>query len=196
MFCHNPFKILFSEASRIQTARILHLVKDGWLKQWIHITNKTIRGNKKSKKPPTLRSRVSSCISPGFHFFLYNTLIPWSCVCFSVHIFQACLNLFHALHQRKSYIRKGKKKKKSRSAIVLHPQSQAPLLSSALQRYLLTCRVLHPAANSELNFQVSESMILPMKKTGRFSFFYLHVHLSPKGLPFGHHSKDTALSQW
>lgn len=51
MFCHNPFKILFGEANRIQTEKILYLVFIPSLPS--HLMTRTIQGGKKKEEKST-----------------------------------------------------------------------------------------------------------------------------------------------
>lgn len=87
MFCHNPFKILFGEANRIQTERILYLVFIPSLPS--HLMTRTIQGGKKKKRkaqttmPHTQthscqRSEQVSIFQFCSTIFSRHSSIPWS----------------------------------------------------------------------------------------------------------------------
>lgn len=95
MFCHNPFKILFGEANRIQTERILYLVKE--VKEWTHLMTRTIQGWKKKKEKKntnhnaTHTNTLMSKVRVGIYIsaLLYNILQAQLHPMVPSHVFQS-----------------------------------------------------------------------------------------------------------
>lgn len=167
---------------------------------------RTIQGEKKSKKKHkqhTTHVRVGICISLGSHFsstiLSRHSSIPWSLyMFFSPHSSgMSELVLIALLPQGKSYIEgeggtKNHTTKIPFSSFIVpfslptptakHTSQQSSAKIPAQVQRSASCSS-GIAANSKLNFQGTEVMIL-LSQWNRLTDFHpsiLHVHLSPKG---------------